>query len=150
MSFSHFIATGFYIGRIPRAPGTFGTLLGVPAAWFASGLGLPAQAAFVLAVIAVSIFVCGRATARIGTEDHPSIVADEVSGYLVSFFFIPFTLANATLVFILFRFFDILKPYPVSLLDERVKGGAGIVLDDLAAGVYANISAQIILWLAPW
>lgn len=142
-----FIATGAYLGKIPFMPGTFGTLWGVLLAWLASGLAIEGQALLTLAVIAVSIAVSGQASRALGGKDHPSIVADEISGYLVGIFLIPFTAFNAILVFILFRFFDILKPYPAGLLDKRLKGGAGIVLDDLAAGVYANISAHAVLWL---
>ncbi|HBG45504.1 MAG TPA: phosphatidylglycerophosphatase A [Deltaproteobacteria bacterium] len=129
-------------------PGTFGTLWGVPIAWLLSGLAIHWQALATIAVIAVSIAVSSEASRIQGTHDHPSIVADEISGYLVGIILLPFTAINAILVFILFRFFDILKPYPVSWLDRRLKGGTGIVLDDLAAGVYANIAAHLVLWLA--
>ncbi|MBW7956746.1 MAG: phosphatidylglycerophosphatase A [Deltaproteobacteria bacterium] len=142
-----FIATGAYVGKIPFMPGTFGTLWGVFFAWLASWLSIESQALITLAVIATSIFVSGQASRALGGKDHPSIIADEISGYLVGIFLIPFTPFNAILVFILFRFFDILKPYPAGLLDRRLGGGAGIVLDDLVAGVYANISAHAVLWL---
>lgn len=142
-----FLATGAYTGKIPFAPGTFGTLWGVLAAWLISGLTLQGRALATVAVIAISIWACGRASQALGKHDHPSIVADEISGYLVSFFMLPFTLPNAILVFILFRFFDIVKPNPAGALDKHLKGGTGIVLDDVAAGVYANMSAHALIWI---
>lgn len=81
-----------------------------------------------------------------GGKDPSSVVCDEISGILVSIFLIPFSAFNAILVFILFRFFDILKPYPIRLMERKIKGGPGIVLDDIMAGVYANISAHLVLW----
>ena len=142
-----FLATGAYIGKIPVAPGTFGTLWGVLAAWLISDLSLEGRGLATVAVIAVSVWASGLASKAFGKHDHPSIVADEISGYLVSFFMLPFTLANAILVFILFRFFDIVKPYPAGMLDKQLKGGAGVVLDDVAAGVYANMCAQALIFI---
>lgn len=144
---SVFLATGAYIGRAPIMPGTFGTLWGLPAAWALSGLIPQAQAAVILAAIILSIFISGRACGELGKHDPSSIVIDEICGYLVGIFLLPFTAFNAILVFILFRFFDIVKPWPVSLLDRKVGGGAGVVLDDVAAGVYANIAAHLVLRL---
>ena len=141
-----FLATASYTGYSPVMPGTVGTLLGVVIAGLISGAGLGARALITLAVTAVSIYVAGEAARLFAEKDPSKVTCDEVSGLLFAFFLIPFTPANAILVFLLFRFFDILKPYPVGLIDSRVKGGLGIVADDCAAGIYANISAQIILW----
>lgn len=143
----NFLATGTYTGLSPVMPGTFGTLWGVAIAWLISGLGLAFQGAVIVAVCALSVWIASEWVRLNGGQDPPSVVCDEVSGYLVGFFLLPATAFNLILVFILFRFFDILKPCPVGLLDRKVKGGPGIVLDDLAAGVYANISAHIIIWL---
>ncbi len=142
-----FLATGTCLGCVPFAPGTFGTLWGVGIAWAISGSPLHVQGGVTIAVILASIYVAGEYTRSLGGDDHPSIVCDEISGYLLAFFALPFTLLNATLVFILFRIFDILKPYPAGSLDRRVKGGLGIVADDLAAGVYAGASARLMIWL---
>jgi len=142
-----FLATGAYVGRVPVMPGTFGTLWGIPAAWALSGLGAPVQAALILAAVVLSIFISGKACEQLGRHDPSSIVIDEICGFLVGIFLLPFTAFNAILVFILFRFFDIVKPWPVSLLDRKVGGGAGVVLDDVAAGVYANIAAHLVLRL---
>ncbi|MBI5642467.1 MAG: phosphatidylglycerophosphatase A [Deltaproteobacteria bacterium] len=143
---SKFLATGAYIGYIPFAPGTFGTLWGVLIAYCLAGASTPVYAATVFAVSIVSIYAAEETCRITGKKDPGSIVCDEISGVLVSFFLIPFTLLNAILVFILFRFFDILKPYPAGHLDKNIKGGLGVVADDLAAGVYANISAHIVIW----
>ena len=142
-----FLATGAYIGRIPVMPGTFGTLWGVPLAWAMSGLSLSHQAILIPAFTLVSMPIAGLAARRSGKHDHPSIVIDEICGYLIGIFLLPFTAFNAILVFILFRFFDIVKPWPASLFDRKVKGGAGVVLDDVAAGVYANVAAHLVIRL---
>ncbi|CAG1066425.1 phosphatidylglycerophosphatase A [uncultured bacterium] len=144
---SAFLATGAYIGHIPVMPGTFGTLWGLPAAWAISGLAPAPQAAVIIAASVLAIFISGRACEHLGRHDPSSIVIDEICGYLVGIFLLPFTAFNAILVFILFRFFDIVKPWPISLLDRKVGGGAGVVLDDIAAGVYANIAAHLVLRL---
>ncbi|MBI1911827.1 MAG: phosphatidylglycerophosphatase A [Deltaproteobacteria bacterium] len=140
-----FLATGTYLGYSPVMPGTFGTLWGIPLAWYADGLGLQGKILLFSVVFLASVYIAGECCRILGKHDPGSIVIDEVCGYLVSFAFIPFTLANAILIFLLFRFFDILKPYPVRLIDRKVKGGSGVVIDDVAAGIYANISAHIIL-----
>ncbi|MFQ5354419.1 MAG: phosphatidylglycerophosphatase A [Thermodesulfobacteriota bacterium] len=142
-----FLATGTYLGLIPFAPGTFGTLWGVIIAFFFRETGVAAHGAVIAAVTVVSIFISGEAVKIFGTKDPSEVVCDEVAGFLAAFFLIPFTLFNAILVFILFRFFDIVKPYPVSYIDRTLPGGAGIVLDDIMAGIYANIAAHIILLL---
>jgi phosphatidylglycerophosphatase A len=102
------------------------------------------QAAITLAVCLASVYIAGRECESTGEKDPSRIVIDEAAGYLVSFFLMPFTLFNVILVFILFRFFDILKPYPIGLIDRGVGGGTGVVLDDIGAGVYAGVSAHII------
>jgi len=140
-----FLATGTYLGLIPRAPGTFGTLWGVVIAFFERGASTSLHGAIIIIVTVASILVSARAIAIFGSKDPSEVVCDEVAGYLAAFFLIPFTPFNAILVFILFRIFDIVKPYPVSLIDRKLTGGTGIVLDDIAAGIYANIAAHTIL-----
>ncbi len=142
-----FLATGTYLGLIPFAPGTFGTLWGVIIAFFFRTAGTGVHAALIILVTLISIFLSHKAVKIFASKDPSAVVCDEVAGYLVAFFLIPFTLFNAILVFILFRIFDIVKPYPVSYIDRTVPGGAGVVLDDIMAGIYANITGQIILYL---
>lgn len=141
-----FLATGAYTGYLPKMPGTFGTLWGVPLAYLSSRMPLSGQAAFTLAVCLASVYIAGRECESTREKDPSRVVIDEAAGYLVSFFLMPFTLFNVILVFILFRFFDILKPYPVGVIDRKIEGGPGIVLDDVMAGIEANIAAHAVLW----
>ncbi len=152
-----FLATGAYSGYSPFAPGTVGTLWGVPLWFLLSRVG-PVEGALVLALgAAISIALAQRARHFIaqgavgagGDKDPAPIICDEVIGFAFAAYLLPFTLANIILVFILFRIFDILKPYPAGLIDSRLEGGAGIVLDDVVAGIYANAVAHIILGWVP-
>jgi len=148
-AFFVFFATGAYLGYSPFAPGTVGTLWGVALAYGVSSIGPPtAMAAAVAAAVLAAVFFAGGAEGYLaarGGKDPSSIVCDEVAGFMVAALFIPFTPSNMILAFILFRFFDILKPFPVRTLDRMVHGGWGIVLDDVAAGVYANVAARLIM-----
>ncbi|MFQ5442904.1 MAG: phosphatidylglycerophosphatase A [Thermodesulfobacteriota bacterium] len=144
-SLTTFLATGTYTGFSPVMPGTFGTLWGVFIAYLARGSGLYVQALLIIAVFIASVLISSRAVRIFNDEDPKSVVCDEVSGVLVAFFLIPFSAFNAILVFIFFRFFDILKPPPISFIERSVKGGLGVVLDDIAAGVLANICVHVIL-----
>ncbi|MEE9543598.1 MAG: phosphatidylglycerophosphatase A [Thermodesulfobacteriota bacterium] len=99
--------------------------------------------ATVILFIAAS-YISGEAEKNFGSSDPGKIIIDEILGFTVAFFLLPFTLFNVIIIFLLFRFFDILKPFPISYLDKRVKGGKGIVLDDAVAGVFANIVMHLI------
>lgn len=140
-----FIATAAYTGYAPKAPGTVGTLWGVVIAYFMCGLGVVPQALIILGVLALSIYTAGEAAKIFDQKDPSRVTIDEVSGVLFAFFLVPFTPINAIFVFLLFRIFDILKPWPASKLDRDLGGGAGIVLDDVASGIYVNIIAHILL-----
>jgi phosphatidylglycerophosphatase A len=141
-----FLATGAYLGLVPKAPGTFGTLLGVGVAYLLAGLPLPVQAVLIGALFIASVAVSNEAEKVFGGKDPKEIVIDEVCGYVVASFLIHPGALNLILVFILFRFFDILKPYPIRLIERGLKGGLGVTADDVLAGIYANISAHIILY----
>lgn len=142
-----FIGTGTYTGLVRFAPGTFGTLWGVPAAYAVSRLNPGIGGVVILASIIVAVFFAGGAEKAMGKgKDPSSIVIDEVVGFMVAAYLIPFTPLNMILAFILFRIFDILKPMPVGWLDRKLSGGWGIVLDDVAAGIYANILMQIFIY----
>lgn len=138
-----FFATGFYLGYSPFAPGTAGTLLGIPAGLLLSRLGIINQLLFFLITFFIFSFVAGRAEEYFNKKDASHIVCDEVLGFLVSMFLIPYTIFNIIIVFFLFRFFDIFKPFPIRMIDQRIKNGYGVVLDDVLAGVYANIAFHI-------
>jgi len=139
-----FLATGAYLGRSPVMPGTVGTLWGVLIAWLVSGTAF-GQAASAAVVTLAGIPLAGAAARSIGRTDPPSVVIDEAAGFLVASLLLRFTAFHTILAFLLFRFFDIVKPWPVGLIDRRFGGGAGIMLDDVMAGVYANVLARIII-----
>ncbi len=140
-----FLATGCYIGLIPKAPGTFGTLLGIPLSYLFLLLGEYGYYIATLLFISLSIVIAELYDRTLKEHDHQTIVIDEVAGYLVAFAALPFQVFWVVLAFLLFRFFDVLKPFPINRLD-RMKGGLGIVLDDLGAGLITNVILQILFW----
>jgi len=145
-----FVATGGYVGLSPVMPGTFGTLWGVLLVYLGRGWGWHLHGVLILTAVVLGVFVSGAVVKASQKEDPQEIVIDEAAGFLVSFFLIPFNAFNLILAFLIFRFFDILKPYPISAVDRGVKGGLGVVLDDLLAGVWANILLRVILGIIEW
>ena len=143
----HFIACGFGTGAIPMAPGTFGTLIAVPIYYGMSFLPLPLYTALLLLFIVFASWISERASKAIGIHDHSGVNCDEIVGFLLTMIAIPPTPLNILLGFTLFRLFDIWKPWPIQLMDQRLLGGFGMIADDLAAAGYAWISLQIILWI---
>ena len=142
-----FFATWFCTGLIPFAPGTWGSLAALPFAAGAYSLG-PVLSCFSLLIIFLfSIPVSGRASKIMKREDPSPVVIDEVAGIFVTLFLIPVSWTGIGAGFVLFRIFDIIKPFPVGLIDKKIKGGAGIVLDDIMAGIYANVCLRVILFL---
>lgn len=137
-----FFAQGAYTGRSPVAPGTAGTLLGVLLYVFAAGLSLAPYLALCLVLVLLGTWAAGRAETLLGGKDDPRIVIDEVAGYLVAMILIPPGWGFAAAGFFLFRFFDIVKPFPIYRL-QRLKGGIGVMIDDLGAAVYTNIVLRI-------
>lgn len=133
------VAFGFGSGLAPKAPGTAGTLLGVAAHLATQSLDLPLRIAIVLAAFALGVWVCGVAAKRLGVPDHPGIVFDEVVGYLIAMLTAPAGWLWIGAGFVLFRLFDIWKPWPISLADRRVHGGFGIMLDDALAGALVAV-----------
>jgi phosphatidylglycerophosphatase A len=139
-----FIAQGGYSGRVPKAPGTAGTAVGV-LVFLALGGAAPAGYGLALAaVIGIGTWTAGEADRILGTKDGQSIVIDEIAGFLVAMFLVPFTWWGLAAVFALFRFFDILKPWPADRL-QSVPGGPGVMLDDIIAGIYANAVFRLAL-----
>ena len=131
------LASGLGAGLTPVAPGTAGSLLGVIVYLAIAGLPLGAYAGIVVVLAVAGVSICGRAGRVLGASDHPGIVWDEIVGVLVALAGTPPGWLGVALGFALFRLFDILKPWPVSVLDRRVAGGLGVMLDDIAAGLYA-------------
>jgi phosphatidylglycerophosphatase A len=144
------LATGFWIGHLPRAPGTFGTLLAVPVVALLQLLH-PLNYIFALIVILLlSIAVCEVHEMLTGRHDCQRVVIDEVVGYIIAMTWLPATWQSFAAAFVLFRFFDILKPFPIRQIDQRVRGGLGTVLDDVAAGLIANVVLQVVYTRTDW
>jgi len=138
-----FLAAGFGTGYVPIAPGTAGTLVAIPIFFVLSSIPSPLYELTILTFFFFASWVSGEAQRCWGKKDHPRIVIDEIVGYLIALLWLPRTTLFIILGFFLFRFFDIVKPPPIRLL-EKVRGGYGVVLDDVVAGVYSNIILQII------
>ncbi len=143
------IALFFGAGSVPVAPGTFGTLAAIPVYLLLARLGPVAYVIGTFAIIAVGAWASGEAARELGVHDHSAIVIDEVAGYLVTMAFLPVSWVSVIAGFVLFRIFDIVKPWPIGWLDGHVTGGAGIMADDLAAGAFANAVTWLILALLP-
>jgi phosphatidylglycerophosphatase A len=134
---AHFFALGFGTGLIPKAPGTFGTLAGFVVYWLLTRL--PAQAFWpaLLLLFLLGIWICGVTGRALGVADHSGMVWDEIVAFALVLAFAPATLAWWVAAFTLFRLFDIWKPFPIRYFDRTVKGGFGVMFDDLLAAVYA-------------
>jgi phosphatidylglycerophosphatase A len=144
---SCFLALGFGSGLLPVAPGTAGTLAAIPLYLLLQDLSLGAYLALVLVSVFGGILVCGYTAARLGVHDHPAIVWDEIVGYLITMTAAPAGWLWVAAGFVLFRLFDILKPWPIGWFDRRVHGGTGIMLDDVIAGVFAGALLQMTVYL---
>jgi len=142
-----FLAFGFGSGLLPRAPGTAGTAAAIPLYLWLSQYPLTIYLALVCVLVITGVWICQQASARLGVHDHPGIVWDEVAGFLVSM--IPAFPSWIWLPagFILFRLFDIWKPWPISWADRELKGGLGIMLDDLLAGGFAALILTFVIGL---
>ncbi len=143
----NFLAFGFGTGLAPVFPGTFGSLPGLLIGWLTLGSGLHVQLAVAAGLFVAGIWICGRCSRDLGVHDHGGIVWDEIAGMYVTLMLAPPTLGGYVLAFLLFRAFDIVKPWPIRDLDHRLGGGLGIMLDDLAAALYALISLALYGWL---
>jgi len=140
----HLLAFGFGSGLSPWAPGTMGTLAAMLIYLPLSQLPFEGYALLTLAAIVVGIWICGWSARQLGVHDHPGIVWDEIAGYLVTMLAAPAGLVWMLVGFVLFRLFDILKPWPISWFDRRVGGGLGIMLDDVVAGLAAMACLQLL------
>lgn len=133
-----FLAFGFGSGLTKKAPGTFGTLAAIPVYWLFVQADLLVYSLLTLIVTVVGIGICGIAAEKLGEHDFGGIVWDEIAGFIITMWLVPFTWQTVIVGFILFRFFDILKPWPIKWLDQQVHGGLGIMLDDVLAGIFAG------------
>ena len=142
-----FLATGFFIGTVPFAPGTFGSLIGLPLSFLISELNIFLAVTGTLLFIFGAIWVASAAGRILKKEDPPEIVIDEIAGLIVTFVGNPFTLKTAIAGFIIFRAFDIIKPFPIGTLEKKVAGGPGVVLVDVMAGIYANVILRLAIYI---
>jgi len=139
------LSTWFGTGLLPVAPGTFGTLGAVPLVFGLPCLGTVPGVFIIVMVVAVAIWTSGRSEELLWKSDPSEVVIDEVAGFLLTMFFLPLSWLTLGFGFILFRVFDILKPYPIKQA-EKLRGGLGIVMDDLVAGIYAHLCVRLILF----
>jgi len=137
-----FIAQGVYSGRVPKAPGTAGTVIGVLLYLLLKDVSPLWYGITCIGVTVLGTWAAGYADCILGTKDSPSIVIDEIAGFLVAMFFVSFSWWSVAAGFALFRFFDILKPWPLKKLQD-IPGGPGVMLDDIGAAVYTNVILQV-------
>lgn len=138
-----FIASGFGSGYLPKAPGTWGSAVGVLIWLLAGRLQLPIYAALVAGLFILGVFCSGAAEKILDCNDPGLVVIDEIVGQMIALAAMPMHPVVALAGFALFRFFDILKPFPVGWVDQHLHGGLGIMLDDVLAGIYALIVLQL-------
>lgn len=148
--FIEMLATFFYVGKISKAPGTWGTLATLPLWFFMSKLNPIWYMVITFVIVILGIFVCQMYENQKGSHDSKEIVIDEVAGFLITMTWLPFTWQSVVFGFMLFRFFDILKPPPIRQLDQKVQGGVGVMIDDVAAGILANFLLQIVYNQTGW
>ncbi len=132
-----FLALGFGSGLAPKAPGTFGTIAAIPLFLLMSALTPIYYALLVILVCISGVYICGKAARDVGVHDHGAIVWDEFAGFFITMFMIPVSWQSICVGFILFRIFDIAKPWPISIADKKLTGGFGIMFDDVLAGLLA-------------
>ncbi len=143
-----FFATGFYSGKIPFASGTFGTMAALP--FVLVFLLIPASyySIYVVAIVLVSIYLADCTEKIVNQKDPGCIVIDEIAGYVVTMSVVPIQINTLIAGFLLFRFFDIFKIGPVKYFEENFSGGAGVVLDDIMAGVFSAVVLKLLyLWV---
>lgn len=142
-----FLAFGFGSGLSPKAPGTVGTLAAVPIYILLADWPLWAYTLLLLVMTVVGVWVCQRASEELQVHDHPGIVWDEFVGYWITMWAVPVDWLWIVIGFVVFRVLDITKPWPISHLDRQVKGGFGIMIDDIVAGVMACGVLHMALWV---
>jgi phosphatidylglycerophosphatase A len=144
---AHFIALGFGSGLAPKAPGTFGTLVAFPLYWLIADNSPDAQILTIIICFVAGIFFCGKTGKALGVPDHGAIVWDEIVAMVLVLTTVPNEWGWWLIAFALFRLFDIWKPFPIGFLDEKLKNGFGVMLDDLLAALYSIFHLQIMLWM---
>jgi phosphatidylglycerophosphatase A len=141
-----FLATGAHVGRIPFASGTFGSLVGLPIVWLLSRINWPPALILTVILVLFSVWVAHLAEQQLKAKDPGCIVIDEIAGMCVTMLAIPLTWSTGLAGFLLFRIFDVIKPPPARQVEKRLHGGWGVVMDDVVAGIMANVALRI--WIA--
>jgi phosphatidylglycerophosphatase A len=141
---SGFLAFGLGAGLSPVAPGTMGTLVAVPFVFALKSLDAPVFWSMLLLLFLLGVWWCGQVSRRLGVHDHGGIVWDEMVGYWLSVAFVPLQWHWLLAAFVLFRFFDIVKPWPIRQLDRKVSGGFGIMLDDVVAALFTVVILAVV------
>jgi phosphatidylglycerophosphatase A len=140
----HFLALGFGSGLLPKAPGTYGTLAAIPLYLLLAPASMHVYLTVVILMSISGIYICGKAAEDAGVHDHGAIVWDEIVGFLITMFLIPLSWQSVIVGFVLFRVFDIFKPWPISFVDKNMHGGLGIMVDDILAGLAALACMHLI------
>jgi len=147
----YFIACGFGAGFLPIIPGTFGTIVGVGIYYLMTYLSLSAYISITIIMFTAGVFICNIAAAKYKAKgeaiDHPTIVWDEIVGYLITMACSTYNWKLMILGFFVFRFLDVVKPWPINKINDYMKNGLGIMLDDAVAGIYGNILLFVIAML---
>lgn len=141
------LAFGFGSGLSPKAPGTIGSLAAIPLWLVLCQLPVVLYWLVVLVATLLGVYICGRAVTKLGVHDHSGIVWDEFVGLWIAMAFLTPSLNTVICGFVLFRFFDIVKPWPIGWLDKKMQGGMGIMIDDIVAGIFAAGIAAYISYL---
>lgn len=144
------LATFFGAGLAPKGPGTWGTVATIPFAALLIWAGPFWHMGITILMLPVAIWASEIYERHSGRKDASEIVIDEVVGFLITMVWLPLTWQSFVAGFVLFRALDIFKPWPISVLNDRVKGGLGVVIDDVAAGLFANIILQFVLSHTSW
>jgi phosphatidylglycerophosphatase A len=145
-----FLASAGYVGYIPVASGTFGSLVAIPMFWGFDALratSVPLYVLTYLGSVAAACWIAGLAEIYLQEHDSHKIVIDEVVGYLAATLFLQPTLVHTAVAFLIFRGLDIIKPFPAGYVDKNFPGGYGVVLDDVVSGVYSNLLVQLLIFV---
>jgi phosphatidylglycerophosphatase A len=144
---AHFFSLGFGTGLAPKAPGTFGTIVAFPLYFLIQTQAFHTQLIIISSLFLIGIWCCDLTGKAIGVSDHGGIVWDEIVAMMLVLTFTPASYFYYLIAFLLFRLFDIWKPYPIRQFDAQLKGGFGVMFDDLLAAIYTIISLKLILWI---
>lgn len=142
-----FLAYGFGVGLVPKAPGTMGTLVALPLYWLLQDISLPVYLLITTVAFIAGIWICQQAMDWLQQDGPSAVVWDEIVGYLVTMIAAPAGWQWMAIGFVLFRLFDIWKPWPISLADRKLHGGFGTMVDDLIAGIFAALLLQLCHYL---